>query len=206
MKKIYSLASACAMALMLQACGTSAGSATDNSQTVATTTSVLGNVLTSLLSNLTTNTDITGTWTYSGPKIVFESENILSQLGSTVASSKMESMLSNQLSKIGFSSKSKLTLNSDKTYTFTVGSRDYAGTYTYDTNSHQFTLTGALGLTNYTCTAAVKNGELYMLHDANSLLSLATKLSSSSKNTTLSSLSSLLGSYSGLKLGWTMKK
>ena len=205
MKKIYSLASACAMALMLQACGTSAGSATDNSQTVATT-SVLGNVLTSLLTNLTTNTDITGTWTYSGPKIVFESENILSQLGSTVASSKMESMLSNQLSKIGFSSKSKLTLNSDKTYTFTVGSRDYAGTYTYDTSLHQLTLTGALGLTNYTCTAAVKNGELYMLHDANSLLSLATKLSSSSKNTTLSTLSTLLGSYSGLKLGWTMKK
>ena len=59
---------------------------------------------------------------------------------------------------------------------------------------------------HYTCTAAVKNGELYMLHDADNLLSLATKLSSSSKNTTLSTLSTLLGSYSGLKLGWTMKK
>ena len=205
MKKIHSLASACAMALMLQDCGTSTGTTADNSLGTAATSS-LGNVLTSLLSNLTTNTDITGTWTYSNPKIVFESENILSQLGSTVASSKMESMLSNQLTKIGFSSKSKLTLNSDKSYTFSVGSKDYAGTYTYDTKSHQLILTGALGITNYSCTAVVKNGELYMLHDADNLLALATKLSTGSKNTTLSTLSSLLGNYSGLKLGWTMKK
>lgn len=205
MKKIHSLVSACAMALMLQGCGTSTGTTADNSLGTAATSS-LGNVLTSLLSNLTTNTDITGTWTYSNPKIVFESENILSQLGSTVASSKMESMLSNQLTKIGFSSKSKLTLNSEKSYTFSVGSKDYAGTYTYDTKSHQLKLTGALGITNYSCTAVVKNGELYMLHDADNLLALATKLSTGSKNTTLSTLSSLLGNYSGLKLGWTMKK
>jgi len=45
---------------------------------------------------------------------------------------------------------------------------------------------------------------MYLLFDSSKLLSIATNLGTS--NSSLSSLTSLLGNYSGLKLGWSMKK
>lgn len=211
MKKIYSLTSTLVLSMMLQGCGTSNSGTTNGlfggTSASSTTSSALGSVLGTLLNGLTSSDDITGTWTYSGPKIIFESENVLSQLGSAVASSKMESSLTNQLSKIGFKpGKSKLTIKDDNTYIFTVGEKEYTGTYTYDTSSHELVLTGALGLSSYKCLASIKSGELYMLHDADSLLSILTKVSNSAKSSSRSTLSTLLNSYSGLKLGWTMKK
>ena len=156
-----------------------------------TGTGLLGNLLTSILGNTTSQQSLVGTWVYSGPKVVFESENILSQ------------KLGQQLSKFGFSAgKSTLTLNSDNTCTFTVGSKSYNGTYAYDTNTHKMTLTGAFGVGKMTCTVSVQGGQLLMLFEADKLLNVATSISSKSTST----LSSLLNSYSGLKLGWAMTK
>ena len=53
-----------------------------------------------------------------------------------------------------------------------------------------------------TCTVSVQGNQLYMLFEADKLLAVATSLSSK----TASSISSLLGSYSGLKLGWVMTR
>ena len=64
------------------------------------------------------------------------------------------------------------------------------------------TLTGVLGLAQMTCTVSVQGNQLYMLFEADKLLSIATSISSKSA----SSLSSLLKSYTGLKLGWVMTK
>ena len=52
-------------------------------------------------------------------------------------------------------------------------------------------------------TATVSGNSLYMLFDANAILKLATNLTS---NTSSSSISTILKSYNGLKLGWTMTK
>lgn len=168
-----------------------------------TGTGLLGNLLTSILGNTTSQQSLVGTWVYSGPKVVFESENILSQIGGQVVSSNLEQKLGQQLSKFGFSAgKSTLTLNSDNTCTFTVGSKSYNGTYAYDTNTHKMTLTGAFGVGKMTCTVSVQGGQLLMLFEADKLLNVATSISSKSTST----LSSLLNSYSGLKLGWAMTK
>lgn len=168
-----------------------------------TGTGLLGTLLSSVLGNTTTQQSLVGTWTYSGPKVVFESENILSQLGGQVVSSNLEQKLGNQLNKMGFTAgKSVLVLNSDNTCTLTVGSRTLAGTYVYDSNTHKLTLTGVLGVGQMTSTVSVQAGQLLMLFDADKLLTVATSLSSKSTST----LSSLLQSYSGLKLGWAMTK
>ena len=64
-----------------------------------TGTGLLGNLLSSILGNTTSQQSLVGTWVYSGPKVVFESENILSQIGGQVVSSNLEQKLGDQLSK-----------------------------------------------------------------------------------------------------------
>ena len=83
-----------------------------------------------------------------------------------------------------------------------MGSKTLPGTYVYDSSSHKLTMTGVLGVGQVSCTVSVQAGQLLMLFDADKLLAVATSLSSKSTST----LSSLLQSYSGLKLGWAMSK
>jgi len=185
--------------------GSATGTTAAESQTTALGSGLLGNVLTSLLKGSTTNeSSIVGTWTYSAPKVAFESENVLAQLGSTVASSKIETALGNQLKKVGFTAgATQLTLKDDNSCTLTVGERTITGTYTFDSQTKQLNITGALGLSSVRCTVAVVGNTMNLLFDADKLLAVASGLSSTAKT---GNLSSLLKSYSGLKLGWTMTK
>jgi len=218
MKKLNYLAAIVAASLTLASCGlgtTTPATTTTNTSTTAATGSILGDVLGqtgggllgtvlgSLLGNTTSQQSLVGTWTYYGPKVVFESENILSQIGGQVVSNSLESKLGTQLQKMGFTQgKSTLVLNSDNSCTLALGTKSWPGTYVYDASTNKLTLTGVLGLAQMTCTVSVQGGQLYMLFEADKLLSVATSLSAKSA----SSLSSLLQSYSGLKLGWTMTK
>ena len=210
MRKTFILCSALCAMMALSGCGAGTTKNATSSQLLQSLNnpnvqSALTNVITELLKNKTSEADINGKWTYTEPKIVFESDNLLNQLGASVASSKLESMLSKQLDKVGLSAgKSTLELKSDKTYIFTMGKKTYNGTYTYDAATSKLVLQGAMGLSTINCTATVKGNELYMLFEADKLLTFATGIAGTSSN--LSTLSTLLKSYSGLKLGWTMKR
>ena len=188
---------------------TDASSLIDNAlsgNTSQTTTDLLGRVLSYLLYGNTISQDnIIGTWKYSSPKVIFESENILAKLGSDVASDKIEKSLGNQLSKIGFTQgKTSLTFNKDNTCSFTCGSRTYPGTYKFDASANKLTITDALGVGHVKCTACKNGNELYLLFDSNKVLSVITALSNSPIGN--STASSVLGNYKGLKLGWSMTK
>lgn len=175
--------------------GTLASALTGNSGS-----GILGTVLSSLLGNQTSQSTIAGTWTYSGPKVVFESESILAQLGSTVASSKIESSLSNQLKKLGFTAgKSTITFDGKGNYSMAQGTKAYTGTYTFDPTTNSMTLTGMLGIASLGCTVSVVGNEMYMLFGADKLLTMASAVSKVNNT-----LSSLLSNYSGMKLGWAM--
>ena len=210
MKNLRFFAAIVAASLTLASCGlgttgnTTSNTASSSSQVLTQAgTDILGTLLGSILGNTTSQQSLAGTWTYYGPKVVFESENILSQLGGQVVSSNLESKLGTQLQKMGFSAgKSTLVLNSDKSCTLALGTKSWPGTYVYDASTNKMTLTGVLGMAQMTCTVSVQGNQLYMLFDADKLLAVATSLSSKSA----SSLSSLLGSYSGLKLGWVMTR
>jgi len=211
MNKVKTLAAIVAASLSLASCGlgTTAGTTTATGTTAQGTdilqagTGILGNILEGILGSTTSQQTLIGTWTYSGPKVVFESENILSQIGGQVVSSNLEQKLGTQLSKLGFTAgKSSLALGEDGSCTLTLGKKAVPGTYTYDANSHKLTLSGVLGVGQMTCTVSVQGGQLLMLFDADKLLAVATFLSSKSNST----LGSIINSYSGLKLGWAMKK
>lgn len=223
MKKSFQLAAAVAACMLLSSCGgtnnAALGNALANAATQTATaggttqTSGLGtlanalsngNTLTSVLSSLlgtkTNQKSIAGTWTYSQPKVVFESENILAKIGTQVASSKVESSLESQLKKIGFSAgKSTITFDDKGNYTMALGAKTYTGTYTFNPENSVMTMKGALGVASLSCNVTVNVNEMYMLFDADKILSLASSLSSVNNT-----LSSLLSNYSGLKLGWAM--
>ena len=207
MKNLRLFAAIVAASLTLASCGfgtTGTTTANDTSAVLQQTgADILGTVLSSVLGNTTSQQSLAGTWTYSGPKVVFESENILSQLGGQVVSSNLESKLGTQLQKMGFTpGKSQLVINTDNSCALALGTKSWPGTYVYDANTHKLTMTGVLGMAQMTCTVSVQSGQLLMLFDADKLLSVASSLSTKSSST----LSSLIQSYTGLKLGWSMTK
>ena len=171
-----------------------------------TSTSLLDNVLGNLLQLPTSQASLQGTWVYAQPKVIFESDNVLAKIGSAVASSKIESTLSTYLAKVGMTAgKSTFTFNADNTVVFTIGGRTTQGTYTYDPTSKQLTMTGAFGVASLQCYAMVSDtGELDMVFNANKLLAVGSKAASATSYG--STHSSLLSSFKGLKLGWSMKK
>ena len=93
------------------------------------------------------------------------------------------------------------TFDANGNYTMALGSKTYTGTYTYNTSTSTMTMKGALGVTSLSSTVTVNINEMYMLFSADKILSIA-----SSVSTVNSTLSSLLGNYNGLKLGWAMVK
>jgi len=219
MKKIRSFAAIVAASLTIASCGLgTTGQTTTTTDATSSAlggllgggtlqqsgTDILGTVLGSLLGGTTSRQSLTGTWTYSGPKLVFESENILSQLGGQVLSSNLEQKLGTQLEKMGFKAgKSALVLNSDGSCSLALGNRSLPGTYTYDPGTNKMTLNGVLGVGQMTCTVSVQGNQLYMLFDADKLLSVASALGSSKSTGTLGTL---INSYTGLKLGWAMTR
>lgn len=215
MKKKIILSVILGSSLIISGCSTMGSSATGllGGNTAANTTtsvltsagtSVVGTLLSTLLGNTTNKTSIVGTWTYSNPKIAFESQNILAQIGSSVASSKLEQTLGTQLGKIGFKAGvTSFTFANDGTCQLTIGQRNIAGTYSYNSTSGVMTVQGALGMTSIQPYVSVMGTEMYMLFDADKLLSVMGAVSNLAKNNTVSSL---LTSYNGLKLGWTMVK
>lgn len=212
MKTIKSFAAIVAASLALTSCGLG----TTGQATTATSGStlggevlqqagagVLGSILSNILGGTTNKQTIVGNWTYSGPKLVFESENILSQIGGQVLSNNLEQKLGTYLEKVGFKAgKSVLTLGNDGNCSLTLGSRTLPGTYVYDPSTNKMTLTGVFGVGQMTCTVSVQGGQLFMLFEADKLLSIATAVGSKGSST----LGSVLNSYSGLKLGWAMTK
>lgn len=221
MKKNVSIVSALLISLILTSCSigkafnyqknttTDASNLLTNAlagNTSESTTDLLGRVLSYLLYGNTISKDnIIGTWKYSSPKVIFESENILAKLGSTIATDKIEQTLSEQLKRLGFTQgKTTLTFNQDNTCSFTYGTRTYPGTYKFDASSNRLTITGALGVGSVRCTACKNGNELYLLFDSNKVLSVLNGISQSSIGN--STAASLLSNYKGLKLGWSMTK
>lgn len=167
-------------------------------------TNVVGTLLTSLLGNTTTQNSIVGTWTYSQPKVTFESESILAQVGSSLASSKIESWLGTYLTKLGFQAgKTTLTFMKDGSCQMVRNGRTLTGTYTYDRSSGRMTIQGALGVATISPYVSVMGSEMYMMFDADKLMNILNAAGSVTKNNTVTSI---LSNYNGVQLGWTMSK
>lgn len=185
--------------------------------------SVLGGVLgaatgssngSGLLSALTTIFDnskvatadqLVGTWKYTEPAVVFESNNALKNLGGKVAGAAIEKKLQSQLAKLGIKKgKMKMTFDKDGNFTQTIGTQKFTGTYT--TSGKNVVLTYASGLKQLIGTTQLDGNSLLIVMEVGKLLKYAGALGKLTGNSTVSTLSSLLGSYDGMEVGMRLQK
>ena len=218
MKKQSIFAAIMAATLSLTGCTTGnifgTPSATDAVGSVADAgSSILNGLLGSLLSTTLSESSLYGTWTYKAPECRFESESLLAKAGGEVAAAKIEKTLDSYLSKVGIGKGiTTYTFNQDKTFAIvTKGKTISTGTWTFDAQSKQLQMKGTLGLLNQTCTVGMDGTNLCLLYEADKLLSVANSVGSTlgklSGNSTLSTVTSLLGSnYKGMKLGFQLSK
>ena len=150
--------------------------------------------------------DMTGTWSYTGSAIEFESDNLLQKAGGAVAANAAENKLNEQLARVGIKEgQMSFTFNADSTFTAKVGAKSIKGTYSYDASTQNASLKFMkLILLNakINCTSA----NMDLLFNSDKLLKLITLISSKSNNNALKTIGSLANSYDGMMLGFALKK
>ena len=93
------------------------------------------------ITGTTESIDMTGTWSYKGSAVEFESDNLLMKAGGAAAATMAENKLNEQLSKIGIKDgQMSFTFNADSTFTSTVGKKTLKGTYSYNASTKQVDL------------------------------------------------------------------
>lgn len=148
---------------------------------------------------------LVGTWSYEGPALVFESENIANKLGGSLLSSKGEDLLSTQLEKIGLKPGGlEITFKSDSTYTCKLGGRNISGKYEVNDATLQLK---KLNFTTLKANAKVTGSELQLAVEADKVLTLVSSLSNlAGSNSTLSAITGFMKGYDGMQVGMKFKK
>lgn len=150
--------------------------------------------------------NIVGTWTYKQPSISFESNDLLKQAGGQLTSAAIEKKLAEQFTKVGITAgKFLVTFGSDNTFsTIKNGVVTTSGTYVLNGSKITFSyLENSAKITGY---AQMKNGLLSISFDSSKVLDVMSKMSKYSANTTLSTISSLAGSFNAMKTGVALAK
>lgn len=153
--------------------------------------------------------DVKGTWTYSGTAVKFESDDLLKSTAASLAASQVEEKLDQYVAKVGIKAGTfSFTFKEDNTFTATVKGKSFNGTYTlsedYKTISLQFGKT--IGLKPFNASVSATSSQLDLLFQADKLLELLGKLTSSSSNSTLKTIGSVVNQYDGMQLGLELKK
>ncbi len=158
------------------------------------------------LTGKSTTTDLTGTWVYTGPAVEFESDNLLAKAGGSLASSTVESKMSEYLAKVGIEEgKMSFTFQADSTFTSVAGTRNLQGTYSYNAESQTLQLKFSR-LVNLNAQVNCTSSQMDLLFKSDKLLALITYLSKKSSNSTLKSISALAENYNGMMTGLSLKK
>ena len=141
--------------------------------------------------------DMTGTWSYTGAAIEFESDNLL-----TTA----EAKLNEQLSKVGIKpGQLSFTFNADSTFSAKLGAKTLKGTYAYNATEKHVTMK-FVKLINMNAKVNCTSGNMDLLFESDKLLKLITFLSGKVNNATLKTISSLASKYDGMMLGFSLEK
>ena len=147
--------------------------------------------------------NLVGTWEYSEPAIIFESDNLLAKAGAGIASSKLESKLQEQLSKFGVEPGAfSITFNEDGTFKETFNGKSIPGKW--EVKDSQLYLTFARKA--IPVSTQLESNKLMFITDATKLLDLFKAIGNSTSNTSISTVTSLMKSIDGLKAGVTLVK
>ena len=211
MKKMMMAAVA---ALMLQGCGMTNPGVNGGSQMGGTTTnnsgsSIGSNALGGLLDLVVgsvklSQADIIGTWSYVEPACAFTSENLLAKAGGSVAAKTVNEKLLPVYKSLHISSgNTQLTFNESGQFTGKIGGFPMSGTYTFDATNG---LVKMKSLTTFTAHLTRSTHGMNFTFESKKILTLLQTVSALSGNTSLSTIGDISKQFSGVRLGFAMKK
>ena len=155
---------------------------------------------------------VNGSWQYARPDCKFESEDLLSKAGGELAAKKVEQQMSDVLNKLGIDENTVFTFNNDSTYTMKTSARTMQGTYSLNKETKEIVMTSKF---RFHFTAKVernllKPNSMSLLFKADKLMNLAQTLTGAlakrSTSKTVSTISTLLGKYDGMTMGFELVK
>lgn len=149
---------------------------------------------------------IVGTWEYSEPAILFQSDNVLTQVGAKVTAEKIENTLKTKLAVYGIKEGvMTFTFNEDGTFVETLSQKQIAGKWAIKDEQLQLTY-GTYRQKTISITTQLENNQLLFVTDASKLLEMFKTITSKSANTSMTTLSKLMSSVKGMKVGLTLVK
>ena len=201
-------------ALMLQSCGMTNPGVNGGSQMGGTTTnnsgsSIGSNALGGLLDLVVgsvklSQTDIIGTWSYVEPACAFTSENLLAKAGGSVAAKTVNEKLLPVYKSLHISSgNTQLTFRENGQFTGKIGGFPMSGTYTFDATNG---LVKMKSLTTFTAHLTRSTHGMNFTFESKKILTLLQTVSALSGNTSLSTIGDISKQFSGVRLGFAMKK
>lgn len=201
-------------ALMLQSCGMTNPGVNGGSQMGGTTTnnsgsSIGSNALGGLLDLVVgsvklSQTDIIGTWSYVEPACAFTSENLLAKAGGSVAAKTVNEKLLPVYKSLHISSgNTQLTFNENGQFTGKIGGFPMSGTYTFDAANG---LVKMKSLTTFTAHLTRSTHGMNFTFESKKILTLLQTVSALSGDTSLSTIGDISKQFSGVRLGFAMKK
>ena len=200
---------------------------TDSTKSTSTSTSNvlggLGNLVAGLLGTDKVNQkSIVGTWNYAKPAVVFESEDLLTNVGGMAAGKAVEEKLQTYLDKIGFTAgKVKMTFNEDGTGKITYGSKNISFQWSVADSDLTINLaSGTLSMftssnnlskyTSFKMNCKVNLTNIQLSFKADKLLQFISKVVSAAgtatNNSTISTITGLANKVDGMYLGLTLEK
>lgn len=188
--------------------GVTGTSGSTSGSTASNTVGILGNILSAVLGNTSlTESDLYGTWNYTGSDCVFETENLLMKAGGAVAANKLESEIDEQLQKIGIKPGAcSFTFNQDKSFKANIGGKSISGTYTLDTANKKIQLSTLMGLGKINANVAKSGNKISLLFDSDKALKLISFAGSLTGNSAIKTITGLAEKYDGMMIGLEMSK
>ena len=149
---------------------------------------------------------IVGTWVYSEPAILFQSDNVLTQVGAKLTAEKIEKTLKTKLAVYGIKEGAmSFTFNEDGTFTEMLSQKKLTGKWAIKDGQLQLTY-GTYRTKTISITTQLENNQMMFVTDASKLLEMFKRMSGKSTYTSMSTLNTLMQSVSGMKVGLTLVK
>lgn len=201
---------AMASVLMFLACGICDAQSLKDLLKKATGSSVVQEVVESV-TGISLQADIKGNWDYSGVAVKLVSEDLLKSAAAGVAAGQVEEKLDAYVQKIGIRpGMFGFSFSEDNTFKTVFKGKTIPGTYTLDEEAKTLTMTygksGVMKGFTMTATVNITSSQLDLMFNADKLLDFIVKVSSTSKNSTLSTISAIAEQYDGMKLGFQLLK
>lgn len=168
-------------------------------------------ILSGVISNVvgdkaTTESSFKGTWKYNAPACEFESDNLLAKAGGTAAAEKIEKRVAPLLKSVGVNG-IVYTFDGKGNYTSKIKKRVTEGTYKFDSKAKTITFTPTIGMA-YTAHVAVQGSTMTLTLEADKLMTTLKTISNATSklSTTAALINTLMNSYSGMRVGFELKK